>query len=79
VGDRTKGQFLGGEERKAAREVEAHLMTKHRPRADAGAIMLLNPISENAFQQVMVLPHRRNALAVAHAPDPGIFRCKAAP
>jgi hypothetical protein len=41
--------------------------------------MLLNPISENAFQQVMVLPHRRNALAVAHAPDPGIFRCKAAP
>jgi hypothetical protein len=31
-------------------------MTKHRPRADAGAIMLLNPISENAFQQVMVLP-----------------------
>ena len=57
VDDRSQVQLLGGGEREAAREVEAHLMTEHRQRAGAGAIVLLSAVGENPFQQVVVLTH----------------------
>jgi translation elongation factor EF-Tu-like GTPase len=57
VDDRSQVQLLGGGEREAVREVEAHLMTEHRQRAGAGAIVLLRAVGENPFQQVMVLAH----------------------
>ena len=49
VDDRLEVQFLGGEQRKALREVEPHLMAEHRQGADAGAVVLRNPIGENAL------------------------------
>ena len=49
--------FLVVTQRKALREVEAHLVAEHRQRAGAGAVVLLAPVGENAFHQVEVLAH----------------------
>jgi hypothetical protein len=53
-----EGQLLGGDEREAVSQVEAHLMTEHRPCAGAGAIGLLHTGGEDPLQQVVVLAHR---------------------
>ena len=50
-------QFLGGQYGKTLRQIEAHLMTKHRQRAGAGAIRLGHPFIVNALHQLEVLLH----------------------
>jgi len=50
-------EFLGGDEREALREVEAHLVAEHRQRAGAGAVGLLRAVGEDAFEKLKILPH----------------------
>src|SRR5262249_21990255 len=65
VDDRLEVQLLGGREREALLEVEAHLVPEHRQRAGAGAVVLLRSVGENPFEQVVVLTHG----CVSHAAD----------
>ena len=58
VDDRFDVQLLGGDQRKAARQVEAHLMAEDRAGADAGAVALFDALGEHAFHQVEILAHR---------------------
>ncbi len=55
--DRLQRQPLGGQHRKAGRQVETHLVPEHRQRAGAGAVMLFRAVRENPFKQVVVLNH----------------------
>jgi len=57
VNDRFDVQLLGGGERKALGEVEAHLVPEHRQGAGAGAIMLLDAVGENPLHQLVILTH----------------------
>ena len=58
VDDRFDVQLLGGHQRKALRQVEAHLMAENRAGADAGAVALFDAFGEHAFHQVEILAHR---------------------
>ena len=49
--------FLGGDERKAGREVETHLRAEHAARAGAGAVGLDGAIRHHVLQQIMVGLH----------------------
>ena len=57
VDDRFEVQLLGGDEREAGTEVEAHLVAEDRQRAGAGAVALLRAVGEHMFHQVEVLAH----------------------
>ena len=57
VDDRFQMQLLGGGEREAVGEVEAHLVAEDRQRAGAGAVVLLRTVGEDPFHQVVVLAH----------------------
>ena len=57
--------FLVVTQRKAARQIEAHLMAEDRARADAGAVALFDALGEHAFHQIEVLAHRFCGFAVA--------------
>ena len=50
-------QFLGGDERKAFGQIEAHLMAEDRKRAGACAVVLLRAVPEHRLHQVVILPH----------------------
>ena len=39
-------------------QVEAHLVAEHAQRADAGAVLLLGALVEDALHQVLVSVHR---------------------
>ena len=55
--DRLEVQPLGGREREALLEIEAHLVPEHRQRAGTGAVVLFHAVGENPFHQVVVLAH----------------------
>ena len=57
VDDRLHVQLLGGDERKAFGEIEAHLVTEHRQRAGSGAVALLGSGREDSVHQIKVLAH----------------------
>jgi hypothetical protein len=59
VHDRLRVQLLGGDQRKAVGEIEAHLMAEHRERAGTGAVALLHALFQDAFHQVEILAHGR--------------------
>src|SRR3569832_1806641 len=58
VNDRLHVQLLGGDERKALAEIEAHLVAEHRDGAGAGAVALLDTIGQGVFLQLDVLSLR---------------------
>ena len=58
VNDRAQVQPLGGDQREARRQVEAHLMAEHRERAGAGAVLLDGAHVEDAPEQVVISVHR---------------------
>ena len=58
VDDRLQVQLLGGDQREALGEVEAHLMAEHRERAGAGAVALLHAVGEHVLHQIEILAHR---------------------
>ncbi len=57
VDDRLQVQLLGGHQRKAVAEIEAHLMAEHRARAGAGAVVLLGTVAQDLLHQVVILAH----------------------
>jgi hypothetical protein len=57
VNDRLDVQLLGGDKGKAFAQIEAHLMTEHRERAGAGAILLGDSLGEDPLHKVLVLVH----------------------
>ena len=68
----------GGGERKAGREVESHLVTEHRQRAGAGAIVLLHAVGKHAFHQVEILAHGSDPQAAKTAEsEGGVYRAPA--
>jgi len=58
VDDRAEVELLGGEQREAGRQVEAHLPPEHAERAHARAVAALSPIGQDVGQEVEVLPLR---------------------
>ena len=50
-------QLLGGEQREALGEVEAHLVAEHRERADAGPVLLLDALVEDAAEEIEIGLH----------------------
>ena len=58
VDDRFDVQLLGGDERKAALQIEPHLMAEDRAGADAGAVAFFDALGEHAFHQIEILTHR---------------------
>jgi hypothetical protein len=57
VADRFEMHLLRGEQRESPREVNPHLMSKHRQRAGAGPVLLHDAVGENTLQQVEILAH----------------------
>src|SRR5438093_385863 len=55
VDDRLQVQLLGGEQREAVLEREAHLAAEHRERAGPGAVRLAGAALEQLLQQVEIL------------------------
>ncbi len=62
--DRAQVQFLGGDQRKAVIEVEAHLPAEHAARAGAGAVGFFRAVLQHVLEQRQVGLH---ALAPAGA------------
>src|SRR5690606_36984496 len=63
--DRAQVQLLGGEQRKALRKIEAHLVAEDRAGADAGAVLLLDALVEDQLEQVEIGLHGRILWPVA--------------
>src|SRR3546814_10648667 len=57
VHDRAQVQLLGGDQREAFVEIEAHLPAEHAARAGAGAVGFFGAVLEHVAQQVEVLFH----------------------
>ena len=57
VDDRAEVQLLGGQQREALGEVEAHLVAEDRERAGAGAVGLRGAVVQDVLEQVQVGPH----------------------
>ena len=55
VDDRFQRQLLGGQHRKAGRQIEAHLVAEDRQRPGAGAVGFLHAVAEDPFEQVVIL------------------------
>ena len=49
--------LLGGDQREALLQVEAHLITEDRDRAGAGSVVLAYAVREHMVQQVVILTH----------------------
>ena len=56
--DRLDVQLLGGEERKAVLEIEAHLRAKQAQGAGTGAVTLFEPFVTNAGEKIEILTQR---------------------
>jgi hypothetical protein len=54
-------QLLGGDQREAGSEIEAHLMAEHRARANTRAVALFHALGEHAFHKVEILAHERSS------------------
>jgi hypothetical protein len=59
VDDRLDVHLLGGDERKAGGQIEAHLVPEHAERAGAGAIGLAHPFAAHPAHEIEVLLHAR--------------------
>ena len=57
VDDGAQVAFLGGDEREAFGEVEAHLVAKHREGAGAGTVVLARAVFEHVAHQIEVMFH----------------------
>ena len=57
VDDGAEVELFGGEQRKAAREVEAHLRAEDRERPRAGAVLLPGPVVEDEIEETQVGSH----------------------
>src|SRR5690606_27820361 len=57
VHDRAQVQLLGGDQREALAQVEAHLPAEHAAGPGAGAVVLVGTVLEHVAQQVEVLAH----------------------
>ena len=57
VDDRPQVQLLGGHQRKARREIEAHLIAEHAQCAGARAIVLARAVLPDVAQKIEILPH----------------------
>src|SRR5690606_23322528 len=57
VDDRAQVELLGGDQRKAFAEVEAHLPAEHAAGAGAGAVGLFGAVFEDVAEEVEVLAH----------------------
>ena len=68
VEDRLRVQLLRRQQRKAGREVEAHLVAEHRQRAGAGAIGLLDAVLEHVAHEVEVGAHVSTRRSGSRAP-----------
>src|SRR3546814_7617638 len=58
--DRLEMQLLGGQQREALGEVEAHLVAEQALGAGAGAVALVDALVANPAQEVEVLFHGRS-------------------
>src|SRR5690606_27176449 len=68
VDDRAQVQLLGGDQREALAQVEAHLPAEHAARAGTRAVRLVGAVLEHVGQQLQVLLH-------ALPPSAGITGC----
>ena len=57
IDDRLGEKLLGGDQRKAVGQIEAHLMAEDRQRAGAGAVALLHARLQHFFHQIEILAH----------------------
>ena len=57
VDDGFEMQLLGGDQRKAVGQIEAHLVAEDRARARAGAVALFHALFEDQFHQIEILAH----------------------
>ena len=57
--DGAQMQLLGGDQRKTAREIEAHLMAEDRKRAGSGAVVLADAVVAHMAHEVEILLHGR--------------------
>src|SRR5690606_26943733 len=57
VDDRAQVQLLGGDQREALAQVEAHLPAEHAAGAGAGAVRLVGAVLQHVGQQFQVLLH----------------------
>src|SRR5258707_1753947 len=57
VEQRPQEELLGGDQREAAAEIEAHLMRKPRQGAGAGAVTLAHALGPDPAHQLQVLFH----------------------
>ena len=52
-------QLLGRHQRKAAREIEAHLVAEDRQRAGAGPVILADAVVAHVAHEVEILLHEQ--------------------
>ena len=64
VDDGLHMQLLGGDQRKAVREIEAHLVAEDRKRAGAGAVAFFHARLEHRLHEVVILAHLATDSAV---------------
>ena len=50
--------FFGGQQRKALRQIEAHLMAEQRQRAGAGSVLLAPALAQQQIEEIEILSHR---------------------
>ena len=62
VDDRLQVQLLGGDQRKAVGQIEAHLVAEHAERAGAGAVGLAHALRAHAAHEVEILLHGANVV-----------------
>ena len=53
-------EFFGGNQRKAFRKVEAHLIAEHRTGAGAGTVGFVRTVFHDVPQQIQILFHDGN-------------------
>ncbi len=64
--DRAQVQLLGGDQREAARQVEAHLVAKQRTGTDAGTVVALDTMFEYGAHQVEIRLFQRRESVGCH-------------
>ena len=57
IDDGAQMQFLRRDQRKTMCQVETHLVAKDRPGANAGAVLLFNPVVKDVLHQIKVSAH----------------------
>ena len=57
VDDGAQVQLLGGHQRKAGCEIEAHLIAEYAQGAGAGAVVLARAVLADVAQKIEILPH----------------------